>query len=61
MPLANVFMHLKYRFDWEGRVDTHPRFSPDGCNVVIDSPHDGAGRQLYLLDISGIVGKKKLY
>ena len=61
VPLANVFMHLKYRFDWEGRVDTHPRFSPDGCSVVIDSPHDGAGRQLYLLDISGIVGTKKLY
>ena len=61
VPLANVYMHPKYRFDWECRVDTHPRFSPDGMSVVIDSPHDGAGRQLYLIDISGIVGGKKFY
>lgn len=61
VPLANVYMHPKYRFDWECRVDTHPRFSPDGMSVVIDSVHDGVGRQLYMLDISGIVGGKKLY
>lgn len=61
VPLANVYMHPKYRFDWECRVDTHPRFSPDGMSVVIDSAHDGEGRQMYLLDISGIVGKKKLF
>lgn len=61
MPLANVYMHQKYRFDIEYRVDTHPRFSPDGMSVIIDSPHDGSGRQMYLLDISGIVGGKKLY
>jgi hypothetical protein len=60
-PLGNFYMHPKYRFDWECRVDTHPRFSQDGMKVVIDSPHDGAGRQLHLLDISGIVGSKKLY
>jgi hypothetical protein len=57
VPLGNFFMHTKYRFDWEGRVDTHPRFSPDGRYVVIDSPHEGNGRQLYLLDIGGITGK----
>ncbi|MCE5251449.1 hypothetical protein LLG96_14645 [bacterium] len=61
VPVANVFMHKKYQFDKEFRVDTHPRFSPDGMSVVIDSPHDGAGRQMYLLDISGIAGGKKLY
>jgi hypothetical protein len=61
IPLANVFMHLKYRFDAEGRVDTHPRFSPDGMSVVIDSPHDGAGRQMYLIDISGIVGGRTMW
>ena len=61
VPLANVFMHEKYRFDWEGRVDTHPRFSPDGQSVVIDSPHEGVGRQMYLLDIGGIIGAKTLY
>jgi hypothetical protein len=37
----------------EFRCDTHPRFSPDGTKVTIDSPHQG-GRQIYLIDISGI-------
>jgi hypothetical protein len=59
VPLANLYMHPKYVFDGEWRVDTHPRFSPDGRYVCIDSPHDGAGRQMYLLDISGIVADKK--
>ena len=45
----------EYRGEW--RVDTHPRFSRDGRSVVIDSPHGGNGRQLYLIDISGIVNK----
>ena len=40
----------------EFRCDTHPRHSRDGRKVVIDSPHGGNGRQMYLLDISGIVG-----
>ena len=40
----------------EFRCDTHPRFSPDGRKVVIDSPHGGDGRQLYLIDIRSIVG-----
>jgi len=43
----------EYRGEW--RCDTHPRFSPDGKMVVIDSPHDGNGRQLHLIDISPIV------
>lgn len=42
----------EYTGEW--RCDTHPRFSPDGRKVVIDSPHNG-GRQMYLLDISGVV------
>jgi Tol biopolymer transport system component len=37
------------------RCDTHPRFSPDGKWVVIDSPHT-SGRQLHLIDIRNIVG-----
>jgi len=43
----------QYKGEW--RCDTHPRFSPDGKKVVIDSPHGGNGRQLYLFDISSIV------
>jgi hypothetical protein len=37
------------------RCDTHPRFSRDGKQVVIDSPHGGNGRQMYLIDVSKIV------
>jgi len=37
------------------RCDLHPRFSPDGRSVIIDSAHGGDGRQMYLVDISGIV------
>ena len=39
----------------ECRCDLHPRFSRDGRRVVIDAPHEG-GRQLFLLDVSAIVG-----
>ncbi len=38
-----------YAEEW--RVDTHPRFSPDGHFVCLDSPHKNEGRQLHLLDI----------
>ncbi len=48
--------HLPARYTGEWRCDTHPRFSPDGRSVVIDSPHAGAGRQMYLIDISEIIG-----
>jgi len=34
----------------------HPRSSPDGKAVIIDSPHGGDGRQLHLIDVSEIVG-----
>ena len=44
-------------FKDEFRCDTHPRFSPDGKKVTIDSPHGGNGRQIYLIDISSIVAK----
>lgn len=43
-----------YKGEW--RCDTHPRSSNDGRTVAIDSPHTGEGRQVHLIDISGIVG-----
>ena len=51
--LGHFAQPREYRGEW--RCDTHPRFSPDGRSVVIDSPHTGQGRQLHLIDISGIV------
>ena len=42
-------------YDGEFRCDLHPRSSPDGTKVVIDSPHGGNGRQMYLFDIGAIV------
>jgi len=47
--------HQPQDFEWEWRCDLHPRFSPDGKSVVIDSTHGGDGRQMYLVDISGCV------
>lgn len=36
------------------RCDLHPRSSPDGSKLVIDSTHGGNGRQMYLVEIGGI-------
>jgi hypothetical protein len=54
VPLGHFHSPPEYTGEW--RCDTHPRFSPDGRTVVIDSPHGGNGRQLYLINISEIVG-----
>ncbi len=54
VPLGAFHLPPEYRGEW--RCDLHPRFSPDGRTVCIDSPHTGQGRQLHLIDISGIVG-----
>lgn len=53
VPIADLHSPPEYTGEW--RCDTHPRFSPDGTKVVVDSTHNG-GRQLYLIDISEIVG-----
>lgn len=59
ISLGRFFQPAEYwasppHYEW--RCDLHPRFSPDGTKVVIDSPHGGQGRQLYLIDIAAIVG-----
>ena len=38
------------------RVDSHPRLDRQGRRVVIDSPQEG-GRQMFLLDISGLISQ----
>jgi hypothetical protein len=53
-PLGDFHSPAAYTGEW--RCDTHPRFSPDGKKVCIDSPHAGDGRQLHLIDVSGAVG-----
>jgi hypothetical protein len=53
VPLGSFHLPPQYKGEW--RCDTHPRFSPDGRSVIIDSPHEGNGRQMYLIDISAII------
>jgi hypothetical protein len=53
--LGRFYSPPAYTGEW--RCDLHPRFSPDGRYVVIDSAHGGDGRQLYLIDISEVVAR----
>jgi hypothetical protein len=39
----------------EVRCDLHPRWSPDGRRVCVDSAHEG-GRQMYVLDLAELLG-----
>jgi Tfp pilus assembly protein PilF len=48
-PLGHFHTPKEYKGEW--RCDLHPRYSPDGRKVVIDSVHGGNGRQMYLIDI----------
>jgi hypothetical protein len=54
ITLGGFLLPKEYNGEW--RCDTHPRHSPDGRTLCIDSPHTG-GRQMHLIDISGIVGR----
>jgi hypothetical protein len=47
---------LPPEYKGEFRCDLHPRCTNDGRKVIIDSPHGGQGRQMWEIDISGIVG-----
>lgn len=53
VPLGDFHSPPGYTGEW--RCDTHPRFSRGGKLVAIDSPQASAGRQIHLIDISGIV------
>lgn len=51
-PLGHFHAPPLYTGEW--RCDLHPRSSPDGKTVCIDSAHGGNGRQMYLIDIRRI-------
>lgn len=53
VPLADLASPREYTGEW--RCDTHPRFSRKGDMAVVDSPHGGDGRQLYLIDLKAAV------
>jgi hypothetical protein len=53
VPLGGFLSPKEYTGEW--RCDTHPRFSRNGRMAVIDSPHGGNGRQLYLIDLKNLV------
>ncbi|MBD3239529.1 MAG: hypothetical protein GF331_03015 [Chitinivibrionales bacterium] len=44
----------------EWRCDLHPRFSPDGTRVVVDSVHGGNGRQMYMIDIGEVLESRRV-
>ena len=52
--LGHFYSPPEYTGVW--RCDTTPRFSPDSRRVVVDSPHGGNGRQMYLIEIGEITG-----
>jgi hypothetical protein len=54
VPLGHFHSPKEYSGEW--RCDTHPRSSRDGKTVCIDSPHHG-GRQMYVIDISGLLDR----
>ena len=49
--------HAAAGYDGYWRVDLHPRVSPCGTKIVIDSCHNNQGRQQFILDVAEIVGE----
>jgi hypothetical protein len=46
--------HSPWRYDGPERCDLHPRWSPDGLRISIDSAHEGF-RGTYVVDVSRLV------
>lgn len=53
VELAHLLSPEVYTGEW--RCDNHPSASRDGKWAVVDSTHEGLGRQVYLIDIDAIV------
>ena len=47
-------LHMPLQMFKPLRCDTHPRSTPDGKKVIVDSSHSGT-RQIYIFDVSEIV------
>ncbi|MFC1452120.1 hypothetical protein ACFLSJ_02095 [Verrucomicrobiota bacterium] len=56
VDLAGLYLPPEYEDEW--RCDLHPRFSPDGARVVVDSAHGGQGRQMHVLEIGDTVRRE---
>ena len=56
VPLAHLLSPAKYQGEF--RCDNHPSASRDGKSVLVDSPHGGNGRQVYLIDVASIVAQQ---
>ena len=52
IPVVDLYSPNQYTGEW--RCDTHPRSSPDGKKVIVDSPHGLNGRQQYLIDLDEV-------
>jgi hypothetical protein len=44
-----------FKYNWDNRVDLHPRWDRSGNYISIDSCHDGI-RKSYIIDVTRIVG-----
>ena len=56
IPLADMYSPAEYTGEW--RCDTHPKSTIDGNFIIFDSPNYD-GRQMYIMDIRGIVHPEK--
>ena len=58
LTVGVFFAPLKY--DKAYRCDLHPRWSPDGTKISIDSAHEGF-RNSYIIDVTKLVSKNDEY